>query len=98
VGCGNNYQYFMGVFMSSVTSVGDSISGKYGPLLSLQELAEILHRSPDGLRIALRGEQSYAKKINAARIRIGRRIYFSTPAIAQLISSELQNGVANEAY
>lgn len=81
--------------MSSSVSIGESISGKYGPLLSLQELAEILHRSPGGLRIALRGEQSYAKKINSTRIRIGRRIYFSTPAIAQLISDEFQSGVVN---
>ena len=83
--------------MYSIKSVSESISDKYGPLLSLQELAEILHRSPGGLRIALRGEQSYAKKINATRIRIGRRIYFSTPDIARLISGEFQSGVGREA-
>ncbi|RJG14316.1 DNA-binding protein [Pseudomonas cavernicola] len=78
-------------------SVSESISGKYGPLLSLQELAEILHRSPDGLRIALRGEQAYAKKLNSTKVKIGRRIYFSTPAIARLISDEFLGGVVNEA-
>lgn len=58
----------------------------YGPLLSLPQLAELLHRSPDGLRVALRTSQPYALQIQQARVKIGRRVYFRTADIASYLS------------
>lgn len=55
------------------------------PLLSLGQVAEILHRSPEGLRITLSGDNEIARKLKPARIKIGRRVYFRVGSIAQFI-------------
>lgn len=58
---------------------------RYGPLLSLTELSELLKRSPDGLRIALRSQTDFALKWNAAKRKVGRRVYFRASDVAELI-------------
>jgi len=58
---------------------------RYGPLLTLAQLAQMLNRSTDGMRMALRERSAYAERLNAAKIRIGRRIYFRTPDVANLL-------------
>ena len=58
---------------------------KYGPLLTLAQLAQMLNRSTDGMRMALRETSSYAERLNAAKVRIGRRIYFRTPDVANIL-------------
>lgn len=65
----------------------DVLLNKYGgsPLLSLSQVAEILHRSPEGLRLTLSGENELAKKLRPNRLKIGRRVYFKVSAIADLI-------------
>ena len=45
----------------------------------------MLNRSTDGIRMALREASPYAERLNAAKIRIGRRIYFRTPDVANLL-------------
>jgi hypothetical protein len=59
---------------------------QYGPLLTLAQLAKILNRSVEGLRIGLHSETEFSKKINAARVRLGRRVYFSSVKIAAAIN------------
>ena len=68
-------------------AIEQSLVNLYGPLLSLVQLADLLHRSPDGLRIALSGTQPYAVQINETRIKIGRRVYFRTGGIAAYLAS-----------
>ena len=58
---------------------------RYGVLLSLVDLSEVLKRSPDGLRIALRGNSEFARKWCSAQLKIGRRVYFRASDIARLI-------------
>jgi hypothetical protein len=53
--------------------------------MTLAQLAKILDRSVEGLRISLRSETEFAQKINATRVRLGRRVYFSTAKIAPII-------------
>jgi hypothetical protein len=60
---------------------------RYGPLLTLSDVAEILRRSPDGLRVSLGRESEISKKLNAAKKKIGRRVYFRVSAVAELIKS-----------
>jgi len=67
------------------TSLASSMFERYGPLLTLAQLAQMLSRSPDGVRIALRESNPYAEQLNAAKVRIGRRIYFRTPDVAQIL-------------
>jgi len=60
---------------------------KFGPLLTLPQLASLLDRSPDGLRITLRGGSEFAARWNQARRKIGRRVYFRAPDVARLIDT-----------
>jgi len=68
---------------------------KYSVLLTLDQLAEILDRSPEGLRISLSTSRAdWAQHINSTKIHIGRRIYFRTEAIARLIDEEFSGSCA----
>lgn len=60
---------------------------RYGPLLSLVELSELLKRSPDGLRISLRSQTEFATKWRAAKCKVGRRVYFRASDVAALIDT-----------
>lgn len=55
------------------------------PLLTLTQLAHILNRSPDGLRISLNNKSPVSLELNAARVKIGRRVFFKTVQIAKII-------------
>jgi hypothetical protein len=66
-------------------STADILVSQYGPLLTIAQLAGILNRSTDGLRISLRSQNPFSRAVNAARIRLGRRVYFSTTKIAAII-------------
>lgn len=55
------------------------------PLLSLSQVAEILHRSPEGLRITLSRDNEIARNLKPCRIKIGRRVYFRVTGIARFI-------------
>ncbi|CAK7040036.1 MAG: hypothetical protein KER_01647 [Kerstersia gyiorum] len=70
----------------SAQALEDNLNQMYGPLLSLPQLAELLHRSPNGLRVALRTSQPYALHLQQARVKIGRRVYFRTADIANYLS------------
>lgn len=59
---------------------------RYGPLLSINQLSQLLDRSPEGLRISLRTPSDWSAKINASRLKIGRRVYFRTPQLAKLLA------------
>jgi hypothetical protein len=60
---------------------------KYGsPLLTTDQLAEILQRSPSGLRFSLQTDKSdFGDQLRAARRRLGRRLYFRAAAVAAII-------------
>nr|WP_237174118.1 hypothetical protein [Paracandidimonas lactea] len=67
----------------------DMLKQQFGPLLTLQDLSSLLQRSPDGLRISLSSSrEAWATQINSTKIRIGRRVYFRTAGIAELIDKE----------
>lgn len=66
-------------------TLASSMFDRYGPLLTLAQLAQMLNRSTDGMRMALREASPYAERLNAAKVRIGRRIYFRTPDVARLL-------------
>lgn len=60
----------------------------YGPLLSLEQLAEVLKRSKDGLRLTIRGNSQFAKQMQSARVRLGRRIYFHSALIGRIFDGD----------
>lgn len=69
-------------------TIEDTLLNRFGPLLSIAQLAAILDRSPDGLRISLRTTNEWAQRINKARLKIGRRVYFRTSQVAEVLGGE----------
>jgi hypothetical protein len=55
------------------------------PLLSIDQLAEVLLRSKNGLRLSLGGDNEVSRKLLPCKVKIGRRIYFRTADIAKVI-------------
>ena len=58
---------------------------RFGPLLTRLQVAEILDRSAEGLRLTERGDSDLGRKLRAARVKIGRRVHFRVSAIAHLL-------------
>ena len=70
-------------------TTAEILIAKFGPLLTLAQLAATLGgRSPEGLRYCLRLDTDFARKINAARVRLGRRVYFNTVKIASVLDCQ----------
>jgi len=69
-------------------TIEETLLQSFGPLLSISQLADILDRSPEGLRISLRNSSEWATRINQARLKIGRRVYFRTSEIAEVLSED----------
>jgi hypothetical protein len=67
-------------------SIEEQLVKQYGPLLSAAQLAVVLHRSVESLRISLRSSSEWARAINAAKLQLGRRTYFRTGDVARVLS------------
>lgn len=69
-----------------MTSTKDIILSQFNsPLLSLKQVAKILDRSPQGLRITLSGDNEIARRLNPAKRRFGRRVLFAVVDLANFI-------------
>ncbi|OZI28911.1 plasmid-related protein [Bordetella genomosp. 1] len=55
-------------------------------LLTLPQLAQLLNRSPAGLRITLAGNSELARKLRPARRKLGRRVYYSTADLSRVLN------------
>ncbi len=80
---------------SQITTTRQILVDRYGTLMTLAHLAQELHRSPEGLRISLRSGAGWATQINAARKKLGRRVYFDTARIAALLDGATPDGGAD---
>jgi len=60
---------------------------RFGPLLTLEQLAELLHRKPGGLAWSLSQKGEFSSAINATRVKLGRRSYFRTSELAGIIAN-----------
>lgn len=70
--------------MTTIVDVLLKASGG-SPLLSLPQLAEVLDRSPEGLRITLSGDNDLSRKLRPYKKKLGRRVYFDLLAVARVI-------------
>lgn len=52
--------------------------GRFGPLMSIADVAEVLGRSADGVRVALYSDGDVSRRLRPTMIRVGRRVYFRT--------------------
>jgi hypothetical protein len=67
-------------------TIEETLLQQYGPLLSISQLASVLDRSPEGLRISLRRANDWTLQLNTARLKVGRRVYFRTSQVASMLS------------
>lgn len=63
---------------------------KYGPLMTLAVLAGLLNRTTDGLRLFLTRGCEMSQRLNKARLKVGRRVYFRTIVISRIIDGETE--------
>lgn len=68
----------------------DFLLQKYGPTMTLEELAVVLKRKPGGVRVvlAMRTEE-WAINLSSRKIYIGRRVHFPTDSVAELLTGDL---------
>uniref|UniRef100_UPI0030C82990 hypothetical protein n=1 Tax=Xanthomonas citri TaxID=346 RepID=UPI0030C82990 len=59
---------------------------KYGPLMKLVDVAALLGRSPDGMRVALYSNNEVSRKLRPTMLRVGRRVYFRTLQVKDALS------------
>lgn len=68
---------------------------QYGPLMGLSDVAELLGRSPAGVRVGLYSDNDTSALLTPAKIKVGRRIYFRTVVVGDALDS--LGPVANQA-
>lgn len=66
----------------------ENLLQRFGPLMPLAGLATLIDRSPEAARMYLRSNSELAEKINTAKLKIGRRLYFRTIEVARYLSGE----------
>lgn len=61
----------------------------YGPLLTLKHVAEVLHCTPNGLRMAMRRRRDpFGTALAGAGQRVGRRLFFQADHLAEIIDGD----------
>ena len=74
--------------IETVRRLEDTLTQKYGVLLSQTQLAELLNRTPGGLRYSLCHPPDFqTRKLKACGRRIGRRVYYPAAEVAQIIGA-----------
>jgi hypothetical protein len=73
--------------MEKLMSTEAFLLQKFGPLLSMEQLAGLLDRSVDGLRLSLAQDGEISQKFGPARKKIGRRVYFRSSMIASVLDA-----------
>lgn len=63
----------------------EQLLSTFGPLLTLKQLAQLLHRSPQGLAFTLSRNSEFAQQINSTKLRLGRRVYFRSNLLAAIL-------------
>lgn len=61
---------------------------RFGPLMTVDDLAELLERTPLGLRASLNRDSDVAKTFSTARLKIGRKSFFRTHQIVEVLQLE----------
>lgn len=73
-----------------VKTTEQKLEERFGLVLTVSQLAEVLHLNETGLRLTLRGDSDFAKKMQPIRKRVGRRYYFLASGVAKLLDGEAQ--------
>lgn len=69
----------------AMTRTEEILIQRFGVLLSLEQCAELLDRSVEGLRVTLCGNNDLANKIRPAKVKLGRRVMFKATELARVL-------------
>lgn len=61
---------------------------QFGPLMSLPDIAKLLDRSVDGIRVSLYSDSETSRMLKPTMVRVGRRIYFRTAQVNDVLKLE----------
>lgn len=64
----------------------------FGPFVTTDQLAKLLHRQPAGLTWSLSQPSGFAEAINATKSKLGKRVYF----MAGPLAAALSEGIADD--
>lgn len=64
----------------------------FGPFVTTEHLAELLHRQPGGVAWSLKQTDEFAAAINATKTKLGKRVYFMAGPLAAVLSE----GIADD--
>lgn len=68
-----------------MTQTEELLVARYGVLLSLPDLARLLNRSVEGLRITLNTNNELAARLRPAKVKLGRRVMFKATELAKFL-------------
>ena len=68
------------------TTEAEMLFKTYGSYMTYADLAALLKRSPDGLRITLGRDNALSRLLKPTRIKLGRRVYFRTLQVLDALS------------
>lgn len=68
-------------------SLTQHLLDRYGPLMTLNQIAELLGRSPAGVRVGLYSDNDTSALLAPAKRKIGRRLYFETAIVGAAIKA-----------
>ncbi|MBN8411446.1 plasmid-related protein [Halomonas litopenaei] len=66
-------------------TVDDYLVGRFGLLMSISDLADLLGRSPDGVRVSLYSDTEVSRKLKPTMVKVGRRVYFRTLQVKEVL-------------
>lgn len=69
-------------------TVDDYLTGRFGLLMSINDLADLLGRSPDGVRVSLYSDTEVSRKLKPTMVKVGRRVYFRTLQVKDALDLE----------
>ena len=67
-------------------NVEDYMVERFGLLMSITDLADLLGRSPDGVRVSLYTDTEVSRKLKPTMVKVGRRVYFRTLQVKEALS------------
>ena len=68
-----------------MSTVREEFFKTHGPLITTAQLAKILSRTEEGLRVGMYSKTEFSRQLREAKKHFGRRVYFSTEKIADIL-------------
>jgi len=68
--------------------------GQFGALMGIADIAKLLGRSADGVRVALYSDSDVSRRLKPAMVRVGRRVYFRTLQVKDALDLDASAGDA----